>query len=86
MRNLNLLVVAVLLVASLYLQIVPTNEPHVNAAVETPASAATDAEIERQIADLLLASYQTGHAVDEDPHLWELIRQLEPDQTFVLGQ
>ena len=87
MRNLMLLAVAMLaLAACLYVEGVPTSNSQVSATVETSASPATDAEIERQIADLLLASYQTGQAVDEDPHLWELIRQLEPDQTVVLGR
>ena len=30
-------------------------------------------------------SYQTGQAIEKDPELWELIRQLEPDRTIVLG-
>lgn len=89
MRNANvLLAVAVLmLMAWLSVQFVSTSDsPRVEATVQTPAPSASDAEIERQIADLLMSAYQTGEAIEEAPRLWELIRQLEPDQSVILGQ
>ena len=77
---------AVLLAALLYPGLASFTDRRASAAIETPASDDADADVERQIADLLLTSYQTGQAVDEDPHLWELIRQVEPDPTIVLGR
>lgn len=81
-----LLAVAILVLAGwLYFGVVPSSSSDAGAATNSPASSSVDAEIERQIADLLMDSYQTGQAIEEDPELWELIRQLEPDRTIVLG-
>jgi hypothetical protein len=35
---------------------------------------------------LPLTGIEAGQAVEEDPHLWELSRQLKPDQAVILGE
>lgn len=81
------LAVAILVLAGwLYFGVVPSSGSEISATAAWPVSSSADAEIERQIADLLMDSYQTGEAIEEDPGLWELILLLDPQRTVVLGR
>ena len=77
-------VLAVLLAGWLH-QLAPVTDLHAATAAERTATV-TDVQVERQIAEILVSSYETGQPIDEDPRLWELVGRLQPDQTVVLGE
>lgn len=85
MRKLGFLPAVVLAAAMLALLSLPASVGGQEPPVGNPPE--PDDELQQQIAQILLGSLQSAQAgpVEEDPQLWDLIKQQQPDLTVTLG-